>query len=224
MPAKPCSPASVPATRSFSAETEGVLRIANTSPGNWSRDSPAQDHSLPNSLKSSDLDLANNLHGALPALSLPSMVGFTTAFVNDDEPEYAFAQQVVAFGKPGDILLGISTSGKLEKHPSRSQGSPSSRFDHHRTDRDKPAANSASILRHHDPSPRQLMCPGSRNCTCPCTIPFVKSLKTPSSPDHGSFDGFGEAARKLRDPWPTSLATLISSKGGKASACGRKRT
>jgi D-sedoheptulose 7-phosphate isomerase len=56
-------------------------------------------------------DLANNLHGALPALSLPSMVGFTTAFVNDDEPEYAFAQQVVAFGKPGDILLGISTSG-----------------------------------------------------------------------------------------------------------------
>ena len=56
-------------------------------------------------------DLAQNLHGALPALSLPSMVGFTTAFVNDDEPEYAFAQQVVAFGKPGDILLGISTSG-----------------------------------------------------------------------------------------------------------------
>ena len=56
-------------------------------------------------------DLAGNLHGALPALSLPSMVGFTTAFVNDDEPEYAFAQQVVAFGKPGDLLLAISTSG-----------------------------------------------------------------------------------------------------------------
>ncbi len=56
-------------------------------------------------------DLAEHLHGALPALSLPSMVGFTTAFVNDDVPEYAFAQQVVAFGKPGDILLGISTSG-----------------------------------------------------------------------------------------------------------------
>ena len=56
-------------------------------------------------------DLSENLHGALPALSLPSMVGFTTAFVNDDIPEYAFAQQVVAFGKPGDVLLGISTSG-----------------------------------------------------------------------------------------------------------------
>ena len=56
-------------------------------------------------------DLSENLHGALPALSLPSMVGFTTAFVNDDVPEYAFAQQVVAFGRPGDVLLGISTSG-----------------------------------------------------------------------------------------------------------------
>ena len=56
-------------------------------------------------------DLASHLHGALPALSLPSMVGFTTAFVNDDEPEYAFAQQVVAFGKPSDLLLAISTSG-----------------------------------------------------------------------------------------------------------------
>lgn len=59
-------------------------------------------------------DLAKNLHGALPALSLPSMVGFTTAFINDDEPEYAFAQQVVAFGKPNDILLGISTSGNSQ--------------------------------------------------------------------------------------------------------------
>ena len=59
-------------------------------------------------------DLAENLHGALPALSLPSMVGFTTAFVNDDKPEYAFAQQVVAFGKPNDILLGISTSGNSQ--------------------------------------------------------------------------------------------------------------
>jgi D-sedoheptulose 7-phosphate isomerase len=42
------------------------------------------------------------------------MVGFTTAFINDDKPEYAFAQQVVAFGKPNDILLGISTSGNSQ--------------------------------------------------------------------------------------------------------------
>ena len=39
------------------------------------------------------------------------MIGFHTAFNNDDNPEFAFAQQVVAFGRPGDILWGISTSG-----------------------------------------------------------------------------------------------------------------
>lgn len=55
--------------------------------------------------------LSAELHGGLPALSLPSMIGFHTAFNNDDNPEYAFAQQVIAFGKPEDILLGISTSG-----------------------------------------------------------------------------------------------------------------
>ena len=56
-------------------------------------------------------ELSSNLHAGLPALSLPSMIGFHTAFANDDDPEYSFAQQVLAFGKTGDILLAISTSG-----------------------------------------------------------------------------------------------------------------
>ena len=59
-------------------------------------------------------ELAQNLHGGLPALSLPSMVGFHTAFANDDDPSYAFAQQVLAFGKSGDLLLAISTSGNSQ--------------------------------------------------------------------------------------------------------------
>lgn len=59
-------------------------------------------------------ELARNLHGGLPALSLPSMVGFHTAFANDDNPSYAFAQQVLAFGKSGDLLLAISTSGNSQ--------------------------------------------------------------------------------------------------------------
>lgn len=59
-------------------------------------------------------ELSSNLHGSLPALPLPSMIGFQTAFANDDKPEFAFAQQVIAFGKPGDILLGISTSGNSQ--------------------------------------------------------------------------------------------------------------
>jgi len=67
---------------------------------------------LPSALqKKLGSELSRELHGGLPALSLPSMIGFHTAFNNDDKPEYAFAQQVVAFGKPGDLLLGISTSG-----------------------------------------------------------------------------------------------------------------
>jgi D-sedoheptulose 7-phosphate isomerase len=56
-------------------------------------------------------DLSQNLHQGLPALSLPSMIGFHTAFANDDDPAYAFAQQVLAFGQAGDVLLAISTSG-----------------------------------------------------------------------------------------------------------------
>ena len=56
-------------------------------------------------------ELSNELHDGLPALSLPSMVGFHTAFNNDNNPEFAFAQQVVAFGKPNDVLWAISTSG-----------------------------------------------------------------------------------------------------------------
>ena len=59
-------------------------------------------------------ELSQELHGGLPALSLPSMIGFHTAFNNDDKPEYAFAQQVVAFGQPGDVLMGISTAGNAK--------------------------------------------------------------------------------------------------------------
>lgn len=59
-------------------------------------------------------ELAQNLHCGLPALSLPSMIGFHTAFTNDDDPTYAFAQQVIAFGKTGDVLLAISTSGNSQ--------------------------------------------------------------------------------------------------------------
>ncbi len=56
-------------------------------------------------------ELADKLHGSLPAIPLPSFTSFHTAFANDDEPQYAFAQQVLGLGKPGDALLAISTSG-----------------------------------------------------------------------------------------------------------------
>jgi len=55
--------------------------------------------------------LAENLQGALPAISLTGHSSLTTAFMNDSLPELIFAQQVNGYGKAGDVYLGISTSG-----------------------------------------------------------------------------------------------------------------
>lgn len=55
--------------------------------------------------------LADSLQQAIPAISLTSGVSLPTAFANDVNPEYIFAQQVLGLGKPGDVLCGISTSG-----------------------------------------------------------------------------------------------------------------
>ena len=55
--------------------------------------------------------LAENLQGALPAISLTSHSSLQTAYMNDAVPELVFAQQVNGYGKPGDVYLGISTSG-----------------------------------------------------------------------------------------------------------------
>lgn len=55
--------------------------------------------------------LADHLQGALPAISLTGHSSLQTAFMNDSEPELVFAQQVNGYGKPGDVFLGISTSG-----------------------------------------------------------------------------------------------------------------
>ena len=47
-----------------------------------------------------------------PALALNSDAGLLTAISNDYAYQEAFARQVKAFGKKGDVLLVISTSGK----------------------------------------------------------------------------------------------------------------
>jgi D-sedoheptulose 7-phosphate isomerase len=51
---------------------------------------------------------------ALPALALTTDTSFLTAFANDYCFEDVFVRQVEAFGKPGDVLMGISTSGGSE--------------------------------------------------------------------------------------------------------------
>ncbi|MBS0263164.1 MAG: SIS domain-containing protein [Planctomycetes bacterium] len=47
----------------------------------------------------------------LPALALTTDSSFLTAYANDFHFDGIFARQVEAFGQPGDVLLGISTSG-----------------------------------------------------------------------------------------------------------------
>jgi phosphoheptose isomerase len=47
----------------------------------------------------------------LPAIALTTDTSFLTAFSNDCGFEGVFQRQVQALGKPGDVLIGISTSG-----------------------------------------------------------------------------------------------------------------
>ena len=55
--------------------------------------------------------LAENLQGTLPAIALDGHIALSTAYMNDCDPQLCFAQQVNGYGKKGDVLLGISTSG-----------------------------------------------------------------------------------------------------------------
>lgn len=73
------------------------------------------DESIKNSLVASSQKfgprLAQNLQPGLPAISLTCHSALNTAFANDVDPELIFAQQVLGYGKKGDVLMGISTSG-----------------------------------------------------------------------------------------------------------------
>lgn len=55
--------------------------------------------------------ISNNLQQAIPAVSLVSSISLATAFANDVNPDFVFAQQLYGLGKPGDVLVAISTSG-----------------------------------------------------------------------------------------------------------------
>lgn len=58
-------------------------------------------------------ELAVRLQGALPAIALDGHQGLNTAFVNDVDNGglLTYSQQIMGFGNPGDVFLGISTSG-----------------------------------------------------------------------------------------------------------------
>lgn len=48
---------------------------------------------------------------ALPALALTTDTSFLTAYANDVGVEDIFSRQIEAHGRPGDVLIAISTSG-----------------------------------------------------------------------------------------------------------------
>lgn len=55
--------------------------------------------------------LAHNLERGLMAIPLVAHEALTTAYINDVDGLGVFAQQLYGFGRPGDVFLGISTSG-----------------------------------------------------------------------------------------------------------------
>lgn len=55
--------------------------------------------------------LAKNLEQSLMAIPLVAHEALTTAYINDVDGLGVFAQQLYGFGRPGDVFLGISTSG-----------------------------------------------------------------------------------------------------------------
>jgi D-sedoheptulose 7-phosphate isomerase len=55
--------------------------------------------------------MADGLQGALPAISLVRHDALSSAFANDAVADLGFAQQVAGYGRPGDLLWCLSTSG-----------------------------------------------------------------------------------------------------------------
>ena len=81
-----------------------TFRIQKTLPEGYADALYATDPEMGNVLR-------NHLQGSLPAIALAGHISLSTAYMNDCEPLLCFAQQVNGYGRPGDVLLGISTSG-----------------------------------------------------------------------------------------------------------------
>ena len=58
--------------------------------------------------------LIDRLQTGFPAIPLPSLTSLISAAANDLDPSLAYAQAVMALGRPGDALIAISTSGNAE--------------------------------------------------------------------------------------------------------------
>ena len=66
-----------------------------------------------------DADVSRAAEGAplqmgLPAIDLTAQGAVISAILNDQGGECVYAQQVMAYGRTGDVLIGISTSGNAQ--------------------------------------------------------------------------------------------------------------
>jgi D-sedoheptulose 7-phosphate isomerase len=58
--------------------------------------------------------ISKSLQKSIRAISLTSHISLMTAFMNDVDPSFVFAQQLRGLGKANDTLIAISTSGNSE--------------------------------------------------------------------------------------------------------------
>jgi D-sedoheptulose 7-phosphate isomerase len=58
--------------------------------------------------------ISKSLQKTIRAVSLTSHIALITAFMNDVDPAFVFAQQLMGLGKANDTLIAISTSGNSE--------------------------------------------------------------------------------------------------------------
>ncbi|MBR6789932.1 MAG: SIS domain-containing protein [Oscillospiraceae bacterium] len=56
-------------------------------------------------------EIAPKLQRGIPAISLPAQGEVLSAYANDVDASLVYAQLVCGYGRPGDLLIGISTSG-----------------------------------------------------------------------------------------------------------------
>lgn len=68
-------------------------------------------NSLIKSLGTDGEYLSEKLQGSIPAISLVAHTGINSAIANDVSADMVYAQQVYGYGKSGDILIALSTSG-----------------------------------------------------------------------------------------------------------------
>jgi D-sedoheptulose 7-phosphate isomerase len=71
-------------------------------------------YSLFKASNNTDGEIAASLQTPLAAINLCAQSSLGTAFGNDSNPLYVYAQQVIGYANKGDVLIGISTSGNAK--------------------------------------------------------------------------------------------------------------